>query len=84
MVYLLENCHGLSVYEVSNLPNSNNQICGETKNTEAFPVDLQKLKDDCRDGNIFNAYKTASTEKRSLLILGRSSQKSGTFASLLQ
>ena len=53
----------MNVYKVRNLSNSNVKICGERRdvpqdNVEVFLVGLQKLKDVCRDENIFNAGET--------------------------
>ena len=54
----------MNLYKVRNLSKSNVRICGERRNVPqdnvgAFLVDLQKLKDEYKDENIFNADDTA-------------------------
>ena len=60
----MKNRYGFNLYKVRNSSNSYIQIFSERRDVpldsvEAFLVDLQKLKDECRDENIPNASETA-------------------------
>ena len=84
-----KNRYGLNLYKVRNLSNSNIQIFGERRdvlqdNVEVFLVDLQKLKDEYRDENIFNADETAlfyhllperTIERNHLAAVGKNSRE---------